>query len=142
MDESLIEVGEYRGEGYQPLIDFGEWRVAVLRYLDALQPDRIDSVERHLETDEVFVLLTGCGVLIAAGDSAQAGEVTALAMETEKAYNVKRCVWHSILLSREACVLLVENRNTGEENSEYSSLSDEQRKQILEIARRSLLGFM
>ncbi len=140
MDETLIEVREYRGEGYRPLIDFGEWRVAVLRYLDALQPDRIDSVERHLETDEVFVLLTGRGVLIAAGDAAQAGEVTSLVMETEKVYNVKRCVWHTILLSREACVLLVENRNTDEKNSEYNNLSENQRKHILEIARRSMPG--
>lgn len=142
MDETLIEVREYRGEGYQPLIDFGEWRVAVLRYLDALQPDRIDSVERHLETDEVFVLLAGRGVLIAAGDAAQAGEVTSLVMETEKAYNVKRCVWHTILLSREACVLLVENRNTDEKNSEYNSLSENQRKHILEIARRNMPGIV
>ena len=61
MDESLLEIQDYDGAGFKPLIFFGSWRVAILRYLDDLQPDQIDSMERHTETDEVFVLLRGRG---------------------------------------------------------------------------------
>ncbi len=137
-DEALIEVGEYHGQGYHPLIDFGSWRVAVLRYLDEIQPERIDAMERHTETDEVFVLLAGRGILIVGGRQAQAGSISSQIMEPEKVYNVKRGVWHTILLSRKAGVLLVENRDTDEHNSEYCRLSEPQRRQIVDIARRDM----
>ncbi len=138
MDEALIEIREFHGKGYQPLIDFGEWRVAQLRYLDEIQPDRIDSMERHSETDEVFVLLRGRGVLIVGGRASRVGVIHPQVLQPEKIYNVKRGVWHTILLSREACVLLVENRDTGRHNSEYCSLSPGQRRQIMDIAGRDM----
>lgn len=135
-DESLLEIRSYDGSGYQPLIDFGEWRVAILRYLDDIRPDRIDSMERHTQTDEVFILLRGRGLLIMGGNNEQVGEIHWQKMETEKIYNVKQHAWHTILLSRDATVLLVENRDTGNENSEYSRLPPEQRRLILELAKR------
>jgi hypothetical protein len=136
MDESLLEICEYKGNGYQPLIDFGDWRVAILRYLDDIQPDRIDSMERHTETDEVFVLLNGRGVLLMGGNGKDVDRIHPQVMENEKLYNVKRYAWHSILLSRDATVLIVENRDTGRHNSEYTTLSEVQRGEIMEIAKQ------
>jgi hypothetical protein len=49
-------------------------------------------------------------------------------------YNVKRDVWHTVLLSRDASILIVENRNTGEVNSEYCQLTDEFKKQVIELS--------
>ena len=134
MDETLLEIRDYQGKGYQPLVDYGDWRVAILRYLDELQPDRIDSMERHTETDEVFVLLFGQGVLIMGGCEAQVERIYPQEMELGKIYNVKRNAWHTILLSRDASVLLVENKDTGEHNSEITRLSGEIRQLILEQA--------
>ena len=57
-------------------------------------------------------------------------------LESGKIHDVKQYVWHTILLRRDAMVLLVENRDTGKHNSEYASLSPEQRFLIMEIARR------
>ncbi len=71
MDEQLLEIRDYEGEGYQPLVDFGAWRVAILRFLDGLQPERQGTMERHMETDEVFVLTKGKGMLIMGGNAAQ-----------------------------------------------------------------------
>jgi ureidoglycolate hydrolase len=136
MDEALLEIRDYDGEGYQPLIDYGAWRVAFLRYLDALQPDRIDSMERHTETDEVFVLLNGRGMLIMGGNQAQVGEIHSQLMECGKVYNVKRSAWHTILLSRDATVLLVENRDTDRHNSEYTTLSQEHRNSIINLSNQ------
>jgi ureidoglycolate hydrolase len=135
MDETLLEIRDYHGEGYQPLIDYGEWRVAILRFLEGLQPERIDSMERHTGTDEVFVLLSGQGVLILGGNGAQVDCIDSQVMEPGKIYNVKCNAWHTILLSRDASVLLVENRDTGKHNSEYAPLSQEQRRLIQEKAR-------
>jgi ureidoglycolate hydrolase len=135
MDESLLEIREYTGEGYQPLVDYAGWRVAVLRYIDELEPDRIDKLERHTQTDEVFVLLHGQGVLLMGGNDAALAAIHPQVLEPGKLYNVKRNAWHNILLSRDATVLLVENRDTGTGNSEYAPLTPEHRRSILEIAR-------
>jgi len=134
LDESLIEIRDYKGKGYQPLIDFGEWRVAILRYLDEIRPDRINTMERHTETDEVFVLLNGRGILIMGGNEKEVHTIQPQVMESEKIYNVKRYAWHTILLSRDASVLLVENRDTDRHNTEYSQLSPACRSSIIEIA--------
>lgn len=138
MDERLLEIREYDGEGYKALVDYAGWRVAILRYLDELQPDRIDSMERHIETDEVFVLLHGLGILLMGGYEMRVNGIYPQIMESGKIYNVKRNAWHTILLSRDASVLLVENRDTGRRNSEYTNLTGEQRHAILEIAQHTI----
>jgi ureidoglycolate hydrolase len=134
MDQRYIEILEYIGEGYKPLVDYGEWRVAVLRYIDELKPDRIKEMERHTETDEVFMLFLGQGVLLVGGLGSQVQAIYPQVMEFGKIYNVKRNVWHAILLSPDASVLLVENRNTSKINSEYFKLTTEQMEAILEQA--------
>jgi ureidoglycolate hydrolase len=136
MDENLLEIREYFGEGYKPLVDFGEWRVAILRYIDELQPDRIDTMERHTETDEVFVLLRGQGVLLVGGNEVRVNGIQPQAMEDGRIYNVKCNAWHTVLLSRDASVLLVENCDTGRNNTEYTSLTPEQRHSIQEKAQQ------
>jgi len=135
MDASLLEVRDYDGAGFKPLIFFGSWRVAVLRYLDELRPDRIDSMERHTETDEVFVLLCGRGTLLLGGNGKKSEGVESQPMEIGRIYNVKIFAWHTVLLSTDATVLLVENHDTDEHNSEYDKLSAEQRAEILEMAK-------
>lgn len=57
-------------------------------------------------------------------------------MELGSLYNVRRHAWHSILLGRDASVLIVENRGTGKHNPEYTELTLQQRETILDIARR------
>jgi predicted transcriptional regulator len=136
MDEQLLEIRDYEGEGYQPLVDYGTWRVAILRFLDGLQPERQSSMERHTETDEVFVLMKGKGMLIMGGNGVQIDGIYPQVMEIGKIHNVKRNAWHTVLLSRDASVLLVENCDTDKHNSEYVDLSHEQRKLIVDIAAR------
>ena len=136
MDEQLLEIRDHDGEGYQPLVDFGTWRVAILRFLDTLQARRQGTMERHMETDEVFVLTKGKGVLIMGGNAAQITGIYPQAMEIGKIYNIKRSAWHTVLLSRDASVLIVENRDTDQHNSEYADLSADQRQLIVDIARR------
>ncbi|HUI88954.1 MAG TPA: hypothetical protein VLX61_09535 [Anaerolineales bacterium] len=135
MDESLLEIRDYDGEGFKPLISFESWRVAMLRYLDDLEPDHIDSMERHNETDEVFVLLRGRGTLILGGNGDKCRGVLLQPMDSGRIYNVKRGAWHTVLLSRDASVLLIENCDTDEHNSEYDVLSPDQRAEIAKAAR-------
>jgi ureidoglycolate hydrolase len=136
MDDRLVEICEYTGIGYKPLVDYGDWRVAILRYIDELKPDIISAMERHLETDEVFVLLSGQAVLFIGGNAARIDAVAPQVMQAGKLYNVKKDVWHTVVLSGDATILLVENRNTGRQNTEYQTLQPEQRAFLVETSRR------
>lgn len=108
-----IEVSEHRGEGYLPLVRFGSWRVAIVNYGEPFDRAVYRYYERHLLTDEVFVLLEGEAELVA-GRGAES-----VPLETGKLYNVRQGVWHALLLSRDAKVLIVEERETSRENTEY-----------------------
>jgi ureidoglycolate hydrolase len=136
MDKKLLEIREFTGPGYQPVIDFGAWRVAILNYLDEIHPERIESMERHNETDEVFVMIKGQGILFLGEGYPRIETIHPQVMEPGKIYNVKRSVWHTVVLSRDGSVLIVENRNTSRENSDYSTLDSVQRSMIIETARR------
>jgi hypothetical protein len=136
MNEKLLEIREYSEPGYRPLVDFADWRVAILNYIDEIHPERIAYVERHVATDEVFVLLKGEGVLFVGTGETRLDSLVPQVMEAGKLYNIKQGTWHTVVLSPDASVLLVENRDTGEANSEYSELKPEHSRLILETARR------
>jgi ureidoglycolate hydrolase len=134
MDEKLVETCTYTGSGFKPLVFFDSWRVAVLNYIDELEPANIHRVERHPGTDEVFVLMRGEGILFVGGGEMEVKTLKAQAMEPGMIYNVKPRTWHTVVLSRDASVLIVENADTGEHNSQFCELRPEQRQFILEKA--------
>lgn len=137
MNTKLLEIAEYRGAGYKPVIDFGAWRVAVLNWSDNDLVENIHSMQKHDQTDEVFVLLAGTCVLLAADGAAAPGTVEAESMRPLKAYNVKKGVWHSHSLSRDASVLIVENRDTGAANSVTAALSEAQVRRVRDLLREA-----
>lgn len=107
-----IEIKEFGGDGYKSLISFHNWRVAIINYCDRLREDKIFKRERHLETDEVFILLQG-------NASLHIGiEMEKYPLEIGKLYNVKRGIWHCITLDEGAKVAVVENDDTDDENTE------------------------
>jgi ureidoglycolate hydrolase len=130
MDEKLLEIRQYIGEGYLPMIDFNSWRVAILRWEQASLPENIEMMERHTQTDEVFVLLQGQATLILGGNSVVVDGIQSQELEPCNLYNVRQNTWHTILLNRDATILIVENRDTGDENSEDCRLSLDLKKEI------------
>ncbi len=136
MDEKILEIREFKGPGYLPVIDYSTWRVAILNYIDDIHPEKITKMERHNETDEVFVLIKGQGILFLGEGDQRVEQIQAQVLEPGKIYNVKCKTWHSVVLSREGSVFIVENRNTGTENSSYFSIDPQQRNLIVEISRR------
>ena len=133
IDEHLLEIHNCEGTGYKPLIDYDKWRVAILRYSDELLPERIITMQRHNETDEVFVLLEGRCILFIGEVNDTITSITGIDLEPHKIYNVKRGVWHSHTLSNDASVLIVENRDTTNQNSPKKFLNDDQRQRITDI---------
>jgi ureidoglycolate hydrolase len=135
-DENLLEIREFVGEGYQPLIDFNCWRVAILNYTVEIHPEQIKKFERHTKTDEVFVLLRGKGILFLGEGESKLDDIFPQVMEPGKIYNIKHNVWHSVVLSRDGSVLIVENNNTNEDNTEYSPLLSRHHQVIIDFSRR------
>jgi ureidoglycolate hydrolase len=140
MGEELLEIREYTGEGFKPLISFGTWRVAVLNFIEDLHPMKIDTLERHPETDEVFVLTRGQGILFLGEGKSRVANLYPMVMEVGKIYNVKPHTWHTIVLSRDASVIIVENNDTDKNKSEYISLEPEQRHFILSVSQSEQPG--
>jgi ureidoglycolate hydrolase len=134
----LIEVKAFEGQGFQPLVTFGSWRVAALRYLDELAPDRINSMERHTATDEVFILVRGKGMLILGGNDNTVAAPQTIEMKIGDIYNVKKNTWHTIILSKNAKVIIVENEDTGKDNSNFHLLDRELQESLQSSAQEFL----
>jgi hypothetical protein len=133
--EKLLEVREYKKEGYSPVVDYGAWRVAILNYNDQLLPENLTAMQRHNETDEVFILLRGNCILFIGEGNQKVTDIFAENMQPFKVYNVKKSTWHTHTLTKDAMVLIVENRDTTFDNSPFCPLSDRQRQMIVNQTR-------
>ena len=121
---SGLEIYSYTEPGFKPLINFGSWRVACSNGPSVYQRKEVTSLSRHLETDEVFVLVKGSCLLLTAGNGEVPGEVTKTWMELGKMYNVTQCTWHGSILLPGATVMIVENRDTKSQNSESRNIPE------------------
>ena len=111
-----IEIHECDEPQYHRLFGFGVWRVAVLNHGPKFAAENLCRMERHLKTDEAFILLEGEATLLA-GDGTRR-----VPMETGKVYNFPVGAWHQIVTQPGAKVLIVENDDTGLDNTEYRDL--------------------
>ena len=59
-----LEILNYEGEGYFAPYRFDGWRVAFLNHAERFTRQGISYLERHKETDEVFVLFAGQATLL------------------------------------------------------------------------------
>jgi ureidoglycolate hydrolase len=136
INRQLLDITDYTGEGYLPLIVYGAWRVAILNYIDELLPHNIGKLQRHDHTDEVFVLLKGRCILFVAEGIDRVEAIHAEDMQPLKLYNMKRGTWHTHTLDEQATVLIIENEDTGPANSPEIELTTEQRAQLVQLTRQ------
>jgi mannose-6-phosphate isomerase-like protein (cupin superfamily) len=109
----MIEELSFNGEGWKVLIESGEWKIGMLRKNDRFSS--FSELERHLLTDEAFVLLAGNATLYTESESVEMKPLTV--------YNIPAGIWHHIVVSDEASVLVIENRNTSKENTQKKYLN-------------------
>ena len=108
MEVGQIKIFEHFSEGFKVAAEYGEWKVGMLRYNERFS--HLGEMERHLLTDEVFVLVSGKATLYT--------DTEAVEMEIGNTYTVPVGVWHHIVVSEDALVTVVENRNTSTQNTE------------------------
>jgi mannose-6-phosphate isomerase-like protein (cupin superfamily) len=129
----LLESYEWDGLGYQPLLLQPNWMVSLLNWEPASERTNLKEIERHNHTDEVFVLLKGRSILFVQNDEEQ---LEAFDLKPGVIYNVPQGVWHNLLASREATLLIVENRDTHLYDTEIRPITSEELSQLDELLGR------
>lgn len=130
ISSDLVETGSCFEQRFEPVIETGDWRIAVLRQCANVMPGDVQRVERHNETDEVFILTVGKADLIILEEIADKQKPHVIPMQQNVAYNVKRSVWHHVNLSEDGHIFLFEKANTSTGNSEYMLIAPEIQKEI------------
>lgn len=133
--ENLIIVESYDGEGVGGELAANEYRCSFLNYLPRLIPEKVVSMQKHMETDETFVLLKGTAWLFLAEGYDQPDQIHCVKLEAEKSYTVPLGIWHAPVMSKDARILLIENNNTTDENSPRVQLSEEQKEKVRELGK-------
>ncbi len=111
-----MEKYTYNDEGFYPFLTTDTFKVAYLRYNERFS--RLTGFERHMKTDEVFLLLEGRATLYIKTEQGTAETE----MEKGIAYNIPKGEWHHIAVSEDATVLVVENSDTSIENTEKAMI--------------------
>jgi hypothetical protein len=104
-----------------PLVFSHDWQVALLNWEPIFDLDNAGVIERHKQTDEVFVLVKGKAVLFTI---TTAGDFSVEEMLPGVVYNVLRGCWHNLISTHDATWIIVENRNTHLEDGEFRQLTD------------------
>lgn len=104
----MIEKYHFHGEDFKAVLEYESWKIGLLRYSERFS--KFSRLERHNLTDEAFILLEGNATLYTDTDS----EV----MQIGVVYNIKKGVWHHIVVDQDTTVMVVENANTSDENTD------------------------
>ena len=103
-----IEIYDYTGPGYAPLLLRESWQVALLNWEPLFDLDQAGEIERHNHSDEVFVLWRGRALIF----TTDGERLHAVEMQPGVVYNVIAGAWHNLLASKDASWIIVENRDT------------------------------
>lgn len=133
MKDEYIDVSFFDGEGYLPMVDFESWRVAELRYCEELEIQNLKTMQKHDETDEIFVLLKGECTLFTGGNKEEITDIDGIRLEPLKIYNVKRGTYHTHTPEKGSTILIVENQDTCDDNSPTKKMNEEQIKAVREL---------
>ena len=100
---------EYQGEGFCPVLESGEFRCCIINSTPRLE--KLGRIEYHTSSDEIFMLISGSATLYIGEECVKHKLIKG------KLYSVPPFEWHGITLEKNSSVLIVENRDTGDENT-------------------------
>lgn len=121
-----IENYSFDGEGMQRVFENEKWTVGIKNWKPANDITGIDCLERHNQTDELFVLVSGSCTLIYANETESGYKFEAVKMEPNKVYNIPATLWHNTITCKDTKMILIEDSNTSMDNSDILSLDAEQ----------------
>ncbi len=123
-----LEIHEYAEQGYKPLVYSDAWMVALMNWDPRMAVNNARSIERHMLTDEVFILLQGkAAFYLEEGE----GSLRVVEMQPGKLYNVPQGVWHNTLATTDVKFAIIENRDTNKMDTEERSMTAEETSMLL-----------
>jgi len=123
-----LEMFEYSAQGYLPLVYSAGWMVALLNYEPGMDFKNASEIERHKQTDEVFILLKGKAVFCLATDG---HSLEVIELLPGRIYNVLKGTWHTLLATKDAAFAIVENRDTDKFDTEIRPMKTGERQDML-----------
>ncbi|WP_421811339.1 hypothetical protein [Flagellimonas sp.] len=118
----MIETYYTKEHGYNPFLIRKGWQVAQLNYTPEQDVKNIIRLDRHNLTDEVFILLRGDAVLVAAEVKDNGIEYYMEKLEPMVTYNIPSKVWHNIAMREDCEIIIVERANTHIDDFEHLDL--------------------
>lgn len=129
---------EHTKSGYNPYLIDKDWQVAQLNYEPGQGYHDLKKVDKHLKTDEAFILKCGIALLIAAEVHENNVDFEVVKMIPGILYNIPKGVWHNIVLSEDAEVFIIENSYTHESDFEFYYLIESQQAELISIIDKKL----
>jgi len=127
----LLERYILKEDGYKCVFQQDNWQVALIKW--SKNRNVIEKFERHKETPEIFILLFGkAGILTYSNDTK---EFAMERMEIELIYNIKRGIWHSLIVEGNVNIAIVEKKNTHLYDVEYKTLTLQEKIRVEEITK-------
>ena len=127
---NLIETYRFDRSGYNPFLIKEGWQVAQLNYMPEQDLLNITKMDKHLLTDEVFVLLKGTAILIAATENNSEFKFECVKMQTGITYNIPVNQWHNIAMDKGSEVIIFEKDKTHLGDFEYQQISEAQKQEL------------
>ena len=126
----------FEGEGMTRVFENAKWMVGIKNWKPMNDIANINNLERHNETDELFILLKGRCTLLYANETENGLKLGAVEMEPLKVYNIPRTLWHNTVTEHDTKLALIEDSSTGAANSDNLDLTPEQIAQVHQLLGR------
>ena len=123
----------FEGEGLTRVFENEKWMVGIKNWKPMNDIANINNLERHNETDELFILLNGQCTLLFANETADGLDIQAVEMEPMKVYNIPRTLWHNTVTRKDTKLALIEDSSTGSANSDVVALTPAQIARVHEL---------
>jgi hypothetical protein len=120
--KKLVEIGEYFGDGFQPVMNFSGWRVAMKRFAASTDPANFHAVDRHNETNEVFILTEGNAEMLLMEGDQKPTTFHLFPMQLNVAYSVQQSAWHHVFMAEDSHIIVFERSDTSRANSDQAEL--------------------
>ena len=131
----MIQSFTFDGEGMNRVYENSKWMVGLKNWKPANDITGIDCLERHNETDELFVLLSGRCTLLYATEENGVLQIGSVEMKPQTVYNIPACLWHNTVTEKDTKLVLIEDVSTGMENSDILSLTAEQIAEVQALVK-------
>lgn len=116
----------FNAEDFQAVVEFGGWLVALMNWSQRFDLSGWGALERHNNTDEVFVLQKGRSILFVDTDEG----LECVDMGPGVVYNVTRGTYHNVIGTKDVQWLIVESQYDPARPTEYRSLSAAEQAQL------------